>query len=90
MGKQKAVRKFKVDSVENAFDQVQPEEDTVSYEQPILEPVKKETAPTSKTINQLADEVMRGVHGSGRERMLSLGTKYVAVQAEVNRRMRQR
>lgn len=44
--------------------------------------------PAEKTISQLADEVMRGVHGSGRDRMRSLGSKYTAVQAEVNRRLR--
>lgn len=44
----------------------------------------------SKTIDQLADEVIRGLHGSGRERMLSLGANYAAVQMEVNRRMKQR
>lgn len=44
--------------------------------------------PAAKSISQLADEVMRGVHGSGRERMLSLGTNYAAVQMEVNRRLR--
>lgn len=39
-------------------------------------------------INRLADEVMRGVHGSGRDRQRSLGKDYDAVQKEVNRRMR--
>ena len=41
-----------------------------------------------KTISQLADEVMRGVHGSGRERMIVLGDKYEAVQKEVNKRIK--
>lgn len=44
--------------------------------------------PKPKTISQLADEVMRGLHGSGRERMLSLGSQYAAVQAEINKRLR--
>lgn len=41
-----------------------------------------------KTIAQLADEVMAGLHGSGRDRMRSLGSNYSAVQQEVNRRLR--
>lgn len=41
-----------------------------------------------KTIDQLADEVMKGAHGSGRERMISLGEKYFLVQQEVNRRVK--
>lgn len=42
----------------------------------------------AKTIDQLATEVLRGVHGSGRERMISLGSNYAKVQQEVNRRLR--
>lgn len=43
--------------------------------------------PSTKTISQLADETMRGLHGSGRDRMISLGSNYEAVQKEVNRRL---
>lgn len=39
-----------------------------------------------KTVWQLADEVMAGLHGSGKAREASLGKMYNAVQAEVNRR----
>lgn len=46
-------------------------------------PVIKVNAP--KTVAQLAQEVMRGVHGSGRDRMRSLGNRYAEVQQEVNR-----
>lgn len=42
---------------------------------------------TSKTLDQLATEVIQGKHGSGRERMLSLGSKYAAVQKIVNQRL---
>lgn len=49
---------------------------------------KKPTPKPVKTISQLADEVMKGQHGSGRERMLSLGVNYAKVQQEVNRRIR--
>lgn len=59
-----------------------------------MEPKKKEvvtpapvTTPKGKTIAQLADEVLAGLHGSGRERKLSLGDKYDAVQREINKRM---
>lgn len=41
---------------------------------------------TDKSVWQLADEVMAGLHGSGEARRASLGSQYDAVQAEVNRR----
>lgn len=41
-------------------------------------------------IQRLANEVERGIHGSGRERMLSLGVNYAKVQQEVTRRIRNR
>jgi len=45
------------------------------------------TPPTeSKTVWQLADEVLAGLHGSGEARRISLGGKFAEVQAEVNRR----
>jgi hypothetical protein len=44
----------------------------------------QKTAPKEKSIEQLVKEVIKGVHGSGRERMLSLGDRYEAVQHEVN------
>ncbi len=50
--------------------------------------VKPTTTGGVKTVTQLAQEVMRGVHGSGRERMLSLGNRYAEVQQEVNRLIR--
>lgn len=40
-----------------------------------------------KPIKKLADEVMAGKHGNGDARKKSLGSKYAAVQAEVNRRL---
>lgn len=51
-------------------------------------PTKPQPTTSEKTISQLAEEVIRGLHGSGRERMISLGDKYVAVQQEVNKRLR--
>jgi hypothetical protein len=42
----------------------------------------------AKTISKLVDEVMKGAHGSGRERMIVLGEHYEAVQHEVNKRIR--
>ena len=41
----------------------------------------------TKSISQLADEVLRGVHGNGSARRKSLGSRYAAVQKEVNRRL---
>lgn len=46
--------------------------------------VKVEAAKGEKSIEQLVKEVIKGVHGTGRERMLSLGDNYEAVQHEVN------
>lgn len=48
----------------------------------------KPKAKPAKTISQLADEVIKGAHGSGRDRMRSLGANYAKVQAEVNKRSR--
>ncbi len=43
-----------------------------------------ENTDGEKSIEELVAEVVRGAHGTGRERMLSLGDKYEAVQHEVN------
>src|SRR5690606_35012422 len=40
--------------------------------------------PSGKTIEQLAQEVIKGVHGSGADRKKSLGSQYDAVQKRVN------
>lgn len=47
-------------------------------------PTPSKPAP-SKSINTLAKEVIAGKHGNGDKRKKSLGSKYDAVQAEVNR-----
>lgn len=53
----------------------------------VVNPVpEQKVKPAGKSIEQLADEVERGVHGSGRERMIVLGDNYEAVQREVNLR----
>jgi hypothetical protein len=44
-------------------------------------------ASKSKSIAQLADEVLAGAYGSGDARHLALGGNYQAVQDEVNRRL---
>jgi hypothetical protein len=69
------------------FDKEAQVDETVKMDAVPEEPVKevKEEAPKSgKTIEQLVAEVVRGAHGTGRERMLSLGDQYEAVQHEVN------
>lgn len=63
-----------------------PKEQPKPAPKPVVKP--KVTHKPAKSISQLADEVMKGLHGSGRERMLSLGANYAKVQQEVNRRMR--
>jgi hypothetical protein len=42
------------------------------------------TEESTKSIEQLVKEVVKGLHGTGRERMLSLGDRYEEVQHEVN------
>lgn len=50
-------------------------------------PAPTQKAPVQKSIGQLADEVMAGAHGTGMDRQISLGGNYLAVQAEINRRL---
>lgn len=50
-------------------------------------PKPKPVASATKTVSQLADEVIAGKHGSGNVRRRSLGSRYSEVQAEVNRRL---
>lgn len=47
----------------------------------------KPTTPTAKTIDQLADEVIAGKHGTGNARKKSLGNQYDAVQRRVNEKL---
>lgn len=47
----------------------------------------KAPLPAVKTISQLADETINGVHGNGEERQRRLGSNYNAVQNEINRRL---
>lgn len=57
----------------------------VEKEVSLVEPeIKAEVKVVQKTIKQLVEEVVKGAHGTGRERMLSLGDQYEAVQHEVN------
>ena len=50
----------------------------------VEKPSEKEEFSTSKTIDELAREVIAGKHGSGADRKKALGDKYAAVQARVN------
>ncbi|WP_375708902.1 peptidoglycan amidohydrolase family protein [Streptococcus dysgalactiae] len=49
----------------------------------------KVQAATNKSIDELAQEVLSGKHGSGEQRKISLGANYVAVQAKVNEMLKQ-
>jgi len=49
-------------------------------------PIAKPSKPSTASIATLADEVLAGIHGNGDARKKSLGNKYNAVQAEINRR----
>jgi N-acetylmuramoyl-L-alanine amidase len=55
--------------------------------QPTRPAPKKETKPASKakTVQQLAEEVIAGKHGTGDARKKSLGSQYDAVQAIINK-----
>ncbi|CAM3267110.1 peptidoglycan amidohydrolase family protein [Streptococcus dysgalactiae] len=44
---------------------------------------------TNKSIDELAQEVLSGKHGSGEQRKISLGADYDAVQAKVNEMLKQ-
>lgn len=72
--------------VENDIKKVEtsPVDETVKMDaKPVEKPVE-EPESGKKTIAQLVEEVVRGAHGTGRERMLSLGDQYEEVQHEVN------
>ena len=47
----------------------------------------KPSKPANKTIEQLADEVIAGKHGTGEARKKSLGSNYSAVQDLVNKKL---
>src|SRR5699024_3240296 len=47
----------------------------------------KPSKPANKTIEQLADEVIAGKHGTGEARKKALGSNYQAVQNLVNKKL---
>ena len=66
-----------VGMVAEAFDGSKPSKPTPS----------PSSSGTSKSVSQLAQEVIDGKHGTGDARKRALGSQYDAVQAEVNRRL---
>lgn len=83
MGKNKNVEEVKDDvQFEAEILEVAPVEDEVVVESPVETPV--EDSKEDDHIQRLVKEVVKGMHGTGRERMLSLGDDYEAVQHEVN------
>lgn len=48
----------------------------------------EDATESSSDFERLVEETLKGKHGTGRERMISLGTNYAKVQMEVNRRIR--
>ena len=58
------------------------------YITPNYNKVEKSADAERKRINKLADEVLQGKYGNGSERKKRLGSDYEAVQAEVNRRLK--
>lgn len=65
---------------------VEPKVDAEQTEAPEVKEEPKKEAPKAKSVKELADEVERGMHGTGRERMVNLGDQYDKVQREVNQR----
>lgn len=51
------------------------------------QPTPSKPKTSGKSIEQLADEVMAGKHGSGAQRKKSLGSQYEAVQKRVNEKL---
>lgn len=100
MAKKSKVEETKVESNEevvtptvdnNIADATPPEAPEVVETTTVKEAPKAEKSKVSKAdkeFNQLVDDVTNGKHGSGRERMLSLGSNYSKVQTEIARRMR--
>ena len=58
------------------------------YIAPNYNKVEKSAEAERKRINKLAYEVLQGKYGNGSERKKRLGSDYDAVQAEVNRRLK--
>ena len=58
------------------------------YIAPNYNKVEKSADAERERINKLADEVLQGKYGNGSERKKRLGSDYEAVQAEVNRRLK--
>lgn len=58
------------------------------YITPHYNKVEKSANAERKRINKLSDEVLQGKYGNGSERKKRLGSDYEAVQAEVNRRLK--
>lgn len=51
-----------------------------------VEAKNKKLSKADAEFNRLVEDTIRGVHGTGRERMISLGDQYVKVQQEIHRR----
>lgn len=60
---------------------------TVQPQKTETKPTAPAPKPTTKTIDQLADEVIAGKHGTGDARKKALGSQYNAVQKRVNEKL---
>ncbi len=67
-----------------AFKQRIPASVNAAPTKPAAKPAPK---PSGKSIDQLADEVIAGKHGTGDARKKSLGSQFAAVQARVNEKL---
>jgi CW_7 repeat len=65
------------------------QEETAKFEGTIEETPEKSTSKEEeKSVEQLVEEVIRGQHGTGRDRYRALGDKYEEVQHQVNLRIK--
>lgn len=60
---------------------------TVTQPKAEVKPTTPTPKPVTKTIDQLADEVIAGKHGTGDARKKALGSQYDAVQKRVNEKL---
>lgn len=77
-------KKFEEQQVDETVKMNEESLETAPVENEEVVEAKDENTDGEKSIEQLVAEVVRGAHGTGRERMLSLGDKYEVVQHEVN------
>src|SRR5699024_4747104 len=83
----KQVERYYNDYKKGSSDQVKSLDGTQGTVKPSTPTPSKPNKPATKTIEQLADEVIAGKHGTGEARKKALGSNYSAVQKRVNEKL---